>query len=168
MKATRAALDAVAVAAIYRVLQRQFVHWRKRLLINLHTAWAERPDIAKANGSPLWMWVDGAINDSIDQPSDTSMRDVADAMVKAHSGAAGHVIKQIDISDPLAVSLRTNTEAVNFAAARSAEMIGQVSDTTRKVLRQEITDAVGLHWDVDKLADRLEQTSLFIDQRSAK
>jgi hypothetical protein len=106
-----------------------------------------------------------------------------DAMVKAHAGAADHAVKRIDLDDPLAISLRTNTEAVNYAAHRAAEMVGKkydadgnlidnpdadwaITDTMRKVLRDEIVDAVGLHWDVDRLADRLEQTGLFSDARA--
>ena len=163
---TRAPFDEHSAAAIYHVLQRQFAHWRKRLLHNLHNEWAKR-DIAKAaDDGALWMWVDDLIDDAIDQPSDTTMRDVASAMSQAHSGAANHVVRQIDVTDPLAISRRSATEATNFAARRAAEMIGQVSDTTRRVLRKEITDAVGLHQGVDLLADHIADTGLFSDARA--
>jgi hypothetical protein len=183
MKVTRAPFDEAAASSIYRVLGCQFAHWRKRLLHNLHNEWANR-SIAKAeDGDALWMWIDGAISDALDPPSDTTMRDVADAMTKAHAGAASHTVKQIDLDDPLAISLRTNTEAVNYAAYRSAELVGKkydadgnlidnpdaawsITDTMRNVLRDEVRHAVGLHWDVDKLADHLVDTGLFSDQRA--
>jgi hypothetical protein len=161
MKVTRAPFDEHTAALIYRAVRRLFAGQRQRFLHSYVNQQAARIGKADGNDGPLWMWID----DALDPPSDT-LRDVADAMVKAHAGAAGHTIKQINLDDPLAISLRSHTEAVNYAAARSAEMIGQVTDTMRKVLRQEITDAVGLNWDVDKLADRLEQTGLFSDQRS--
>jgi hypothetical protein len=180
---TRAPFDETAAAAIYRVLQRQFAHWRARLLHNLHNEWAGR-GIAKGEGdTPLWHWVDDAIDDALDPPSDTSMRDVADAMAKAHAISADHVVKRINLDDPNALLLRTHTEAVNYAAHRAAEMVGKkynpdgnlidnpnadwaITDRMRRVLREEIHNAVGLHWDVDKLADRLVDTGLFSDARA--
>ena len=194
MKVTRAPFDEAAAAAIYRVLQRAFARANARLLHNLHNEWAKRgiakrfvPTVQiKADGAGkegLWQWVDDVIDDALDPLPDTSMRDVADALVKAHAGAAGHTIKQIDLDDPLAISLRTNTEAVNYAAHRSAEMVGKkydpdgnlidnpnadwaITDTMHKVLRDEIVDAVGLHWPVDLLADHIADTGLFSDARA--
>jgi hypothetical protein len=111
------------------------------------------------------------------------MHDIAGAMTQANAGAAVRTIRRIDLDDPQAISLRTNTEAVNYATYRSAELVGRkydadgnlvdnpdaaaaITDTMRKVLREEIRDAVGLHLDVDQLADRLEQTGLFSDARA--
>jgi hypothetical protein len=235
----RARFDTNSAAAIFHTLQRQFAHWRARLLHNLHNAWAERGIIAKisdkerarraaerarrrqqqqdevaeaAGGEPidtdtdigvgvgageaagaaeelsagsaaLRLWIDDVIDDAIDEPSAASMRDVADAMARAQVGAANHTIRQIDLDDPSAIMLRINTKAVDYAAARAAEMVGKrydangnlidnpdadwaITDTARDVLRREIRDAVALHWGPDKLADRIEETGLFSDARA--
>jgi hypothetical protein len=168
--ARRAPFDENAAAAIYHTLQRLFAHWHKRLIIGLHNAWAEHGVVAKANGkTPLWPWIDDVIDDAIDEPPPTWMRDVADAMAKAYTGASDHTVRQIDLENPAAISIRTTTEATDYAASRAAEMIGKrydadgildtnpdsdwaITDTNREVLAREIRDAVALHWDVDKLA----------------
>jgi hypothetical protein len=164
----RAPFDDASAAVILRTLKTLFAHWQARLLHRLHDEWATR-GIAKADDDDgkagLWQWVD-VVDSALDRPSTVSMHDIAGAMANANAGAAGSVVRQIDLDDPLAISLRTHTEATNYAAHRSAEMIGQITDTMRDVLRKEIRDAVGLHWDVDKLADRLEQTEIFSDQRA--
>jgi hypothetical protein len=165
------------------VLQRQFAHWQKRLLHNLHNEWAHR-GIAKAEGdTPLWHWVDDVVDDAIDQPSTSSMRETAEAMAAAYIGSAGHTVREANLEDPDPMLLRINTEAVNYAASRGAEMVGRrydadgrlvdnpdadwaITDTNRGVLAREIRDAVALHWDVDKLADRLGDTGLFSDYRA--
>jgi hypothetical protein len=41
-----------------------------------------------------------------------------------------------------------------------------INDTARDWLKGEIRDAVALHWDVDKLADRLEEMSVSSDYRA--
>ena len=162
-------------------MQRQLAHWQQRLLHNLHNEWAKR-DIAKAE-TPLWPWIDDVIDDALDEPSPTTMRDIADAMAAAYVGSADYSTKQMDLDDPNAVLLRINTEAVDYAASRGAEMVGRrydedgnlvdnpnadwaITETTRQVLREEITDAVALHWDVDKLADRLADMGIFSDYRA--
>jgi hypothetical protein len=127
---SRASFDEIAAAVIRHALHRQFAHWHKRLITNLHNAWAEHEfsqgeKTSKADGdTPLWQWID----DAIDQPSDETMRDVADAMATAQVGAADHTIKQIDLDDPNAILLRANTKAVDYAAARAAEMVGKRYD----------------------------------------
>jgi hypothetical protein len=85
--------------------------------------------------------------------------------------------------DPAAITLRTQTKAVDYAAARAAELVGKKYDaagnlvenpdaqwainaTTRDIVRSEVRDAVALHWDVDKLADRLEDTGVFSSDRA--
>jgi hypothetical protein len=188
---TRAPFDEHAAAAIFHTLQRQFAHWHKRLLHNLHNEWAKRDfstvekSIAKADDDRQLSlpWIDAAIADAIDEPSAASMRDVADAMAQAHTGAAGHTIKQLDIDDPNALLLRSQTEAVNYAAARSAELVGRrynadgnlvdnpnadwaITSTSRDVLRREIRDAVATDRDVDRLADRITDTGIFADDRA--
>jgi len=183
---TRAPFDEHAAAAVYHTLQRQFAHWQQRLLTNLHNAWAEHGIVAKAEGdTPLWPWVDDVIDDAIDQPSGSAMRTVADALAQSYSGAAGSVIRQLDVDDPNAMLLRTHTEAVNYSAGRSAELVGRrynaagdlvdnpsadwsIASTTRDVLRREIRDAVATHGDVDKLADRTSDTGIFSDERAEK
>jgi hypothetical protein len=181
---TRAPFDETAAAAIYHMLQRQFAHWHKRLITNLHNAWAEHGIVAKANGkTPLWPWIDDVIDDAIDPPSDATMRDVADSMARAQVGAAGGTIKQLDVDDPDAMLLRINTKAVDYAAARAAEMVGKrydadgnlidnpdadwaITDTARNVLRREIRDSLATDRDVDRLADRITDTGIFADDRA--
>jgi hypothetical protein len=182
---TGASFDDVGAAALLRSLKILFAHWQARLLHKLHDAWATR-GVAKADDDGkegLWQWIDDAIDDALDPPSAITMHDIGDAMTRANAGAAAHTIRQIDLDDPQAISLRTNTEAVNYAAHRSAELVGKkydadgnlidspsaaaaITDTTRNVLREEIRDAVGLHADVDTLADRIADTGLFSDARA--
>jgi hypothetical protein len=184
LQPTRAPFDEPAAAVIFHTLQRQFADWHKRLITSLHNAWAEHGVIAKANGkTPLWPWIDDVIDDAIDEPSDATMRDVADAMAKAQVGAAGSTIKQLDVDDPDAMLLRINTKAVNFAASRAAEMIGRkydsdgnlidnpyadwaITSTTRDVLAREIRDSLATDRDVDRLADRITDTGIFSDERA--
>jgi hypothetical protein len=85
--------------------------------------------------------------------------------------------------DPAAITLRTHTKAVDYAASRAAELVGRKYDvagnlienpdaqwainaTTRDIVQSEVRDAVALHWDVDKLADRLEDTGVFSPDRA--
>jgi hypothetical protein len=177
---TRAPFDEHAAAVIYHKLQGQFAHWHKQLMTNLHTAWAEHGIVAKADGkTPLWPWID----DAIDEPSDATMRDVADGMANAQVGAAASTIKQLDVDDPDAMLLRINTKAVDYAAARAAEIVGKrydtdgnlidnpnadwaITDTARNVLRREIRDGLATDRDVDRLADHITDTGIFSDDRA--
>jgi hypothetical protein len=183
----RSPFDDHAAAVIKHELVRQFAHWHKRLITNLHNAWAEHgfshnEKTAKAEGdTPLWPWIDDVIDDAIDEPSDATMHDVADAMAKAQVGAADHTIKQIDLDDPNAMLLRINTKAVDYAAARGAELVGRrydedgnlidnpdadwaITNTARNVLRREIRDSLATDRDVDRLADRI--SDVFSDDRA--
>jgi hypothetical protein len=111
------------------------------------------------------------------------MHDVADAMARAQVGAADHTVKQIDLDDPNAILLRINTEAVDYAASRAAEMVGKrydtdgnlidnpdadwaITDTARNVLRREIRDSLATDRDVDRLADHITDTGIFSDDRA--
>jgi hypothetical protein len=181
---TGAPVDDASAAVLARTLKTLLAHWHSRLLHRLHDEWPTRVAKADDDGKAgLWQWVDDVIDDALDRPSAVSMRDLASAMLQANFGAAGHTIRQIDLDDPQAISLRSRTEATNYAAHRSAELIGRkydadgnltdnpdsswsITSTMRDVLRKEIRDAVGLHQDVDRLADRLEQTGLFSDARA--
>jgi hypothetical protein len=182
---TGAPFDDASAAVLARTLKTLLAHWQARLLHRLRDEWSTR-GIAKADDDGkqgLWQWIDDVIDDALDRPSAVTMRDISSAMTQANAGAAGHAVRQIDLDDPQAISLRSRTEAVNYAAHRSAELVGKkydadgnlidnpdadwaITDTMRKVLRDEIRDAVGLHQDVDRLADRLEQTGLFSDARA--
>lgn len=86
------------------------------------------------------------------------------------------------VVDAETLTLRTHTEATNYAANRGAELVGRkwvngelvdnpnakwaITDTNRDVTRDLVNDGVALHWDVDKLADRLNETGLYSDARA--
>jgi len=140
------------------------------------------PKVAKAQ-TPLWPWIDDVIDDSIDEPSQSSMRDVAGALADAYAGARATTIRELDPYKPGAISIRSQSEAIDYAAARGAEMVGRrydadgnlvdhpsadwaITDTMRDVLRNEIRVAVGTHMDVDKLADHIADTGAFSDYRA--
>jgi len=164
-------------------MRRQFARWQQQLLHNLHNEWARR-DIAKAAGdTPLWQWIDDVVDDSITDPSPTSMRDIADALAAGYVSSLHSTLKQIDLDDPNALLLRGHTEAVDYAASRGAELVGKrydtdgnlvdnpdadwvITDTTRGVLRREIQLAASTHMDVDKLADHITDTGVFSDDRA--
>jgi hypothetical protein len=189
---TGAPFDEHAAAVIFHTLQRLFAGWQKRLITGLHSAWAERDisdsrksEIAKA-GSGLWQWIDDIIGLAVgydEESQASSMRGVADALAAAYAGAADHTIRQIDLSNPAAISIRTTTEATDYAATRAAEMVGKrydadgnlidnpdadwaITSTTRDVLRREIRDAVATDRDVDRLADHIADTGIFSDDRA--
>ena len=67
---------------------------------------------------------------------------------------------------PLAMTLRAHTKAVDFAAERAGDMIKQIDDTTRADVQRVVRDAVALHWDQDKLAEKLQDAGTFTDARA--
>jgi hypothetical protein len=191
---TRAPFDEHAAVAIYHVLGRQFAHWQARLLHNLHNEWAHRGvakglctlhKLEKADDDRQlsFPWIDAAIDDAIDEPSAASMRETAEAMAAAYVGSADHTIRQTGLEDPNPLLLRINTEAVDYANSRGAEMVGRrydtdgnlidnpdadwaITDTARNVLRREIRDSLATDRDVDRLADHIADTGIFSDDRA--
>jgi len=84
---------------------------------------------------------------------------------------------------PHAIQLRTTTRAVDYAASRGAELVGMrfdkdgnlienpnaqwaINDYTRNTVQGLIKDASSLHWDVNKLADELEEAGPFSPERA--
>jgi len=85
--------------------------------------------------------------------------------------------------DPRAVQLRTTTKAVDYAASRAAELVGKrydvdgnlvdnpraefaINSTTRDEVRGLVRDAAALHWDADKLAEKIEDSGTFSAARA--
>jgi hypothetical protein len=69
-------------------------------------------------------------------------------------------------TDPASMTLRAHTRAVDFAAVRSGELIKQIDETTRAEVRKAVQTGVALHWDVDKLAERIQEAGVFSNNRA--
>lgn len=84
---------------------------------------------------------------------------------------------------PHAIQMRTTTRAVDFAASRGAELVGMrftpngdlitnpnaqwaINDYTRNTVQGLVKQATELHWSVDKLADRIEESGTFSPERA--
>jgi hypothetical protein len=143
--------------------------------------------VAKAEGEGLWMWDDTPSISDMVQAVRRALADTADgAGMYAFNGIAlEHPMHELPEPKVTAqdVANRLHTFAVDYAAERAAELVGKrvadsgelvtnpdakwaISDTTRDVVNGLVRDAIALHWDADKLADKLTDTGVFSDQRA--
>jgi hypothetical protein len=85
--------------------------------------------------------------------------------------------------DPAAITMRSTTKAVDYAASRAAELVGKkytaagdlidnpdakwaINATTRGEIQDLVRDAQALHWSADKLADKIEEAGTFSRERA--
>ena len=58
--------------------------------------------------------------------------------------------------------------ALDYAKTRAAELVTQISEATRDMLRSDITHAIEEGWSTDRLADAIENNYAFSDDRAEK
>ena len=125
---------------------------------------------------------------------DDFVREAQRSMAAASEGAGMYAFNGIELNNPVHelpegavtatdVANRLHTFATDFAKERGANLVGKtvnengelvdnpdakwaISDKTRDVVNQLVTDAVALHWDMDQLADKLTDTGVFSDYRA--
>lgn len=66
----------------------------------------------------------------------------------------------VDMTDTL------NTAAADYAETMSAELVTQIEDSTRNMIRDKISQAVNGGWDSEMLADELEASRAFSPERA--
>lgn len=61
---------------------------------------------------------------------------------------------------------QVNQRAVDYADARAADLVTQISENTRDMLRATVADAVEEGWGANKLADEISDSAAFSDYRA--
>lgn len=96
---------------------------------------------------------------------DAMSPDVQAALEQVLKDAGYLGLKQVGIDQADALDL-VNEKAVEWAAERSAELVTQVSEATRDMLRSDVEDAMSEGWSNDRLAGVLAENYAFSDERA--
>jgi SPP1 gp7 family putative phage head morphogenesis protein len=122
-----------------------------------------------------------ALLDEIDLDWSDLPADVAAILSPFASDAATDAMRQIDVNVAAAVDL-SNDRAAEWAADRAAELVGMkwvdgelvpnpaaewvITDSTREMLRGNVTQAIEEGWSNDRLADSIREDEAFSESRA--
>lgn len=84
--------------------------------------------------------------------------------VYSASGIAG--VKQVLDEKPAEITAQVNEKAVEYANARAAELVKDLEDSTRDMLRSAVTNAVENGSTVDELSDAVMNSGAFSESRA--
>jgi SPP1 gp7 family putative phage head morphogenesis protein len=108
-----------------------------------------------------------AILDALDLGSFQDMTpDIAAVIEQVMKDSGSEALKQLGViidDDSLAL---VNENAVAYAQERAGELVSQLSDSTREMLRSDVEDALTEGWSNDELADTLSENYGFSDSRA--
>ena len=150
--------DTENATIIYHAFHRLFARQRSRFIHAYVNRLAAR--VHKAE--------DDDIDEALDVEAD--IRGIRNALAAAGtdtaSDAVNAVVSGIDFREPANVDFAARAFAVDHADTRAGELINDVNDTTSEGLRDLTRQAMAGQWDVDTLADKLEEAGLFSDYRA--
>lgn len=152
--------DTDAAGVIFHILQRKLADDRHAAITEyVEKARRKKPRrVAGERPEP------GSPQEQLELPlRDAFSRSANDAVDKLARGTFDEQGRPVDAE---AMTLRANTKAVDFAATRAGDLIKDIDATTHDAVRDVMREGIGLHWDVDKIADRLEETGAFNDYRA--
>ena len=121
---------------------------------------------------------DHIVDDAIDEPMAEHIQQLLrQAIVNAaHQTAVGTVNqltsvvqpirKAAKLWDPAELAGASLAKARDYAEDRVADLVTGINDTTRDILKSEVSRAIAGNWDVDTLADRIADTGVFSDYRA--
>ena len=110
--------------------------------------------------------IDQALQD-LDLSGWTALEDATAADLAAiYAASAARGIAQVGAKAGEETLDQVNNDAVDFANARAAELVTEISDSTRDLIRANVTEAVEQGWSNDKLAAELQDSYAFSAERS--
>jgi hypothetical protein len=82
--------------------------------------------------------------------------------------AGNSAVITLNLTDETTIDLTNvvNQRAVDFAMARGAELVKDISDSTREMMRSTIEQALAEGWSAKQLGDAIEQGYAFSPQRA--
>lgn len=95
----------------------------------------------------------------LQDPADDLLREVAEA-----GGTAA--LDQIGFGDDKKLVDKTNQRAIDYAKKRAADLVTDIEDSTRDMLRGLVTEAMTDNWTNQELADKIEAMGAFAPSRA--
>jgi|GEM_PF-6335005 len=90
----------------------------------------------------------------------------ADVLAGVGSDAAGAVLGQVGLTGDDAIVDRVSAAAVQAARDQAAELVSQVDESTRDMLRDVIADGLEQNLGTDGIADLIQESAAFGDDRA--
>jgi hypothetical protein len=100
--------------------------------------------------------------------------DVAEALAEPASGGGDVGVRDLfsDMGEPASAEIRTaifesaHDRARKWAAVHAADLVSEVEETTRDMIRKVISDGLDANLSIDDIADQIEESTAFSDERA--
>src|ERR1039458_10007452 len=96
---------------------------------------------------------------ALEDPTKEDLQDI-------YEGSAARGLHQVGAAAGQDTLDQVNADSVAFADARAGELITEIGDSTRELIRGTVTEAVEQGWSTDKLANALQDSYAFSADRS--